>query len=56
MSDAHAQSPPETVYPSGLTMRQADALHDFLIHGTRIFGLVALLAHILAWALTPWGK
>lgn len=56
MSDTHAQSPPETVYPSGLTMRQADALHEFIIHGTRIFGLVALLAHVLAWALTPWGK
>lgn len=46
----------EKVYPSGLTMRQADELHGFLIQGTRIFGAIALFAHVLAWALTPWGK
>ncbi len=46
----------EKVWPTGLTFREAEALHKYLVDGTRIFGLVALLAHILAYTLSPWGK
>lgn len=46
----------DQVFPSGLTIKQANELHAMIIQGTRIFGAIAIFAHILAWALTPWGK
>ncbi len=45
---------PNRVYPTGLTLAEAEELHGHVINGTRIFGAVAVVAHILAYALTPW--
>jgi light-harvesting protein B-800-850 beta chain len=42
------------VYPTGLTEREANEINEGLKWGTRIFGAIAVLAHILAFALTPW--
>jgi len=42
------------VYPTGLTLAEAESLHSYLINGTRIFGAVAIVAHVLAFALSPW--
>lgn len=42
------------VYPTGLTEKEAIEINEGLKWGTRIFGAVAVLAHILAFALTPW--
>lgn len=39
---------------TGLTVRQSEELHRQLVDGTRIFGMIALLAHILAYIYTPW--
>ena len=44
----------EKVYPSGLTVAEAEELHKHVIEGTRIFGAMALFAHILAFAWSPW--
>jgi light-harvesting protein B-800-850 beta chain len=45
---------PDKVWPTGLTLREAEEVHSYLIDGTRVFGLLALLAHILVAFSTPW--
>ncbi|MBO6756092.1 MAG: light-harvesting protein [Roseibium sp.] len=45
---------PEKVWPTGLTVAEAEEVHKYLIDGTRVFGLIALLAHILVAVTTPW--
>ena len=41
-------------YPSGLTIEEAEELHSHVINGTRAFGAIAVMAHFLAYVLTPW--
>ena len=45
---------PNRVYPTGLTLAEAEELHGHVIAGTRVFGAIAVLAHFLAYALSPW--
>jgi light-harvesting protein B-800-850 beta chain len=45
---------PNRVWPSGLTLAEAEELHEHVIEGTRIFGVIAAFAHILAYIYTPW--
>jgi light-harvesting protein B-800-850 beta chain len=44
----------DKVWPTGLTVKEAEEVHSYLIDGTRVFGAIALLAHILVAATTPW--
>ena len=45
---------PDRVWPSGLTIGEAEELHRHIIDGTLVFGFIAILAHILAYVYTPW--
>lgn len=42
------------VYPTGLTEAEAIEINEGLKWGTRIFAAIAVFAHVLAFALTPW--
>jgi light-harvesting protein B-800-850 beta chain len=45
---------PDRVWPTGLTVREAEELHKYVIDGTRVFFLIAAISHTLVWILTPW--
>ena len=44
----------DKVWPTGLTLRDAEEVHSYLIDGTRVVGAIALLAHFLVYITTPW--
>jgi light-harvesting protein B-800-850 beta chain len=44
----------DKVWPTGLTLKEAEEVHSYLIDGTRVFGAIALLAHFLVAVSTPW--
>ena len=42
------------VWPTGLTLGEAEEVHSYPIDGTRVFGAIALIAHILVAISIPW--
>jgi light-harvesting protein B-800-850 beta chain len=42
-------SDPNKVWPTGLTEAESEEVHRSLIQGTQIFGMIAALAHLLAY-------
>lgn len=44
----------DKVWPTGLTLKEAEEVHSYLIDGTRVFGAIALIAHMLVAISTPW--
>ena len=49
-----ANESPDRVYPSGLTVKEAEELHSHVIDGARIFLAIAIVAHVLAYLWSPW--
>ena len=45
---------PDRVWPTGLTIGEAEELHSQIIDGTRVFGAISIVAHILVAVSTPW--
>ena len=42
------------VFPTGLTLKEAEELHKHIIDGTRVFFVISGTAHILAGFFSPW--
>jgi len=45
---------PNRVWPTGLTIEESEELHKHVIDGARIFFVIAVIAHILAYMYSPW--
>ena len=46
----------DKVGPTGLSEAESEEIHLHLIQGTQIFGMIAALAHLLAYIYSPWLK
>jgi light-harvesting protein B-800-850 beta chain len=44
------------VWPTGLTIKESEALHKHVIDGSRVFFVIALFAHMLVYIYSPWLK
>ena len=45
---------PDRIWPTGLTVRESEELHRHVIDGSRVFFMISLIAHVLAYICTPW--
>ena len=44
----------EKVWPTGLTIRESEEIHKYMIDGARVFFTISLISHALVYSLTPW--
>jgi len=44
----------DRVWPTGLTIRESEELHRHVIDGARVFFVISLFAHFLAYIWSPW--
>ena len=45
---------PNRVWPTGLTIQESEEIHKHVIDGARVFFVIALFAHLLAYIYSPW--
>ncbi len=45
---------PDRVWPTGLTISESEELHKHVIDGARVFFVLSIIAHILAYIYSPW--
>ncbi len=44
----------DRVWPTGLTLKEAEEVHKHIIDGTRVFFFISAIAHFLVFLFTPW--
>lgn len=54
-TQSHDINDPDRVWPTGLTIRESEEVHKHVIDGARVFFVISLIAHVLAYAFTPFG-
>ena len=45
---------PDRIWPTGLTIKESEELHKHVVDGSRVFFMIALVAHVLVYIYSPW--
>ena len=54
MGNAAGREDMNRVWPTGLTILESEELHKHVIDGARVFCVISVFAHFLAYIWSPW--